>query len=348
MFLNQIDKRINIMNFGKINKYMLLGGGEMLCRFSLYLKQANKDVLVITSERHAEEIIKWDKEMLFKEFLSENKLDYYLVKDINNNKNVYKDISDDVLGLSFGAAWIFKKDIIDKFNGRLLNIHGTKLPRNRGGGGFSWIIMQQELCCYNTIHLVNEGVDRGAIIKFRSLFYPTSCRVPQDFYDYYIKTTCQFLQEFISDVDEEKEINPVSQQEYFSTYWPRLATDIHGYINWAWTLEQIEIFIHAFGDPHKGASTFINGTRVLIIDCFKSYTDGSFHPFQDGIVYRKNEDALYVSKTEGSLIISDIVDEKGKDAKGLIKLGSRLYTPQSYLEKALLYKAIYTPSGLKD
>ena len=36
-----------------------------------------------------------------------------------------------------------------------------------------------------------------------------------------------------------------------STYWPRIDTESHGWINWNWSGEEILNFIKAFDDPNK-------------------------------------------------------------------------------------------------
>ena len=43
------------MKFGKINNFLLFGGGDLLLKIALYLKSYNNKVCVITSERHFSE-----------------------------------------------------------------------------------------------------------------------------------------------------------------------------------------------------------------------------------------------------------------------------------------------------
>jgi hypothetical protein len=45
------------MNFGKINKIMLFGGGQIIARFASILDKYELESLIITSNRHAQEII---------------------------------------------------------------------------------------------------------------------------------------------------------------------------------------------------------------------------------------------------------------------------------------------------
>ena len=44
-----------------------------------------------------------------------------------------------------GARYIFKKNTIDNFFfNNLVNFHGTRLPLDSGGGGYSWNIMRED------------------------------------------------------------------------------------------------------------------------------------------------------------------------------------------------------------
>jgi len=130
-------------------------------------------------------------------------------------------------------------------------------------------------------------------------------------------------------------------------YWPRLNTDAHGYINWSNNVEDIERFICAFDDPYKGAITYLNNVEVKVKKVFSMKTDGIFHPFQSGIIYRIVDGIVMVAANSGSLGINEVLNEKGENVISTMTVGDRFYTPQAKLEKALQYRAIYTPSGLK-
>ena len=76
----------------------------------------------------------------------------------------------------------------------------------------------------------------------------------------------------------------MDQLEYLSIYWPRLSTEHHGYVDWSWSLKDIERFICAFDEPYPGASTYIGSRKVHLKEGYADFNDGLFHPFQsDGI-----------------------------------------------------------------
>jgi len=334
--------------FGVIDKYMLFGGGLLLASTVEQLKEQSVSIFVVTSQRHSKEVIFINsKEIAFVDFLKDEGVEYVISQDIAIDNKVLDFISDNTLGLSFGAAWIFKKNFIDRFHGNLLNLHGSKLPQDRGGGGFSWRILRGDTSGISLIHKIDTGVDTGDIVFSEEYTFPDNCRVPIDYQEYSIKKYKDLLDVFFKRVKNLKEFSVSIQQECFSSYWPRLFTDMHGYIDWSWKLVDIERFICAFDEPYVGASTFINDKKVRIKECCSWTDDGIFHPFQKGIIYRKNESSIFVAKEHGSLIINRVIDQQGNDIKKLLQVGDRFYTPKNILEEALQFRAIYTPTGLK-
>jgi methionyl-tRNA formyltransferase len=143
------------------------------------------------------------------------------------------------------------------------------------------------------------------------------------------------------------EFETTSQQEIFSTYWPRLNTFLQAWIDWRWDADQIERFICAFDDPYSGAQTMWRGNKVGLKKAVSHYEDGLFHPFQAGIVYRKNANWLCIATNRGSIVAEKAIDQNGSSMMDQIKVGDYLYT----LEDALSSRSdrvTYTPNGLKS
>jgi len=335
------------MKFSTKTSFMLLGGGQLLADLVFLLTGKGRKTLVVTSQRHMRERVTGRSGITtLKEFLISNDIRYYVSRDVNTDPSVIRRISRNVVGISLGAAWIFKNPFIKKFNGMLLNVHGTRLPQNRGGGIFSWQVLSNSRLGFAMVHQIQPGIDTGPILKYKEYFYPTSCRIPEDYQRVYNANTCGMVRDFLEDIKRGKDFRPLEQQEYFSTYWPRLNTEIHGYIDWDWPLKDIELFICAFDNPYKGASTFVEHKRVFLKDCLTDFSDGGFHPFQKGIIYRKTETALFVAAEAGTLIVRSIKDVNGRDIFGKMHIGTRFYTPHKFLEKSKQYHALYTHKGL--
>lgn len=335
------------MTFGQIDRVILFGGGRLLTSLCELLIEKGFDVSIITSERHLHENIGIRSNKTLCDYASDKNINLLASPDVCRDDKVKNMVSRNTLGISLGAAWIFKKSFIDLFKGRLLNLHGSRLPQNRGGGGFSWRIMRNDRLGFALIHQIDTGVDTGSIVKFREYLYPASCRLPIEYqmisHDQYL----DFLAEFIEEVRSETEFHTIEQPEYLSAYWPRLHTDSHAFIDWRWELSEIEQFINSFDDPYPGAITFLNGQQIRLKKCASIVSDGSFHPFQKGIVYKISGGMCFIAAGEGSLIVSAVTNDDGLSLIKKVKIGDRFFTPQQFLEEAMQYRAVYIPSGLK-
>jgi methionyl-tRNA formyltransferase len=155
------------------------------------------------------------------------------------------------------------------------------------------------------------------------------------------------LKELIQGVANGREFETTTQPDYLSSYWPRLSTDVHGYIDWDWELPEIVRFTRAFSDPYDGAKTFVRGTEVRLKQCTDQYSDGTFHPFQTGILYRMHEDRAHIATTEGTLIAGRVLNEDGDSVLENLSVGDRLYTPTEQLERARKTRAFVTPTGTR-
>lgn len=330
--------------FDRIEKIIFLGGSSILYEI---LKNIDNNIekVVFTSERFSEEIVDGKK---FTEQLQELNIKFYVVDNINNNEDITKEvIKNSTLGFSVSASWIIKQNIIDLFDGKLVNIHGARLPHFRGGGGASWNILQGNRLDGFVIHFITTGIDDGAIVDKQEFIFPDNCKRPIDFYSYKNKIMVKKSVDFINKVLNNELFGIYQQQEEFSSYWPRLNTDKHGFIDWNWSLNDIEKFINAFDEPYSGAITFCNGSQVRVKNVFINHSDGNFHPFQKGIIYRKNSQGYFVATEEGTLIIESLKGEEDKDLFDFIQCGDRLYTPQSKIDKSFSTRVFYNHQGLK-
>ena len=335
-----------LKNYGPINGIVLLGGGGLLRKLCLWAKSEGAPIKVITSPRHNNEII---NNQSLADFLLQKNVENISVDDISSEEvNSFLTGTNDYFYLSLGAAWIFKESVIKSlFNNRLLNEHGARMPQNRGGGGFSWQILMGNKFGFCVLHNVDGGIDTGEIIAFDEFLYPANFRKPIDFENYHIEKNLDFIINFIEKYRSKNlPLNPIVQSEYFSTYWPRLNTEINGWINWQLDPIDIERFICAFDEPYSGAQTLLNDNKVKIKNVSLSTQDSVFHPYQTGIVYRKHKSWICVALKDSSLIIEGLYDEQGKDILHSVSLGDRFTTPALLLENSFS-RPVYTSNGLK-
>ena len=333
----------------KIKNIVLLGGGKLLLDLARWAKsEYGIEVLVISSPRHSKEAIESNKTL--ENILKKENIKFIIVDDIKSKevKNNTEYLTD-TFYLSIGSAWIFSEDIINNlFNGKLFNLHGTRLPQNRGGGGFSWQIMMGNRLGFCQLHLIDGGIDTGNIVKTEEFLYPPACRIPKDYEEIYVKKNWEFVTNFIKDIKESGIVTQTQkQQEYLSSYFPRLNTFEHGWIDWNYYVSELERFICAFDDPYTGAKCLWGNKIVSLKKVSIDFSDQSFHPFQFGIVYRKNKDWLSICANGGTLIVEALRDENNLSLLEEIRIGDKLFTNLSKLDSRNK-RVIYTPKGIKN
>jgi len=342
---NNLKQSSKLTNFQEI---ILLGGGKLIIDLIFWCKSKNIKTKIITSPRHLKE---YHNNKLFISYLKEQKVNYLICDNINSKKvkNFLK-TSKNSLNLSCSAPWIFSKSNISSlFKSKLFNIHSTGLPQNRGGGGFSWQIMMGIKFGYCNLHLVDGGIDTGQIVEYEEFIFPATARKPIDFQNVANEKNFNFIKKFIKkNLFGNGNIKLTSQQNYLSTYWPRLNSEISSWINWSMEAIELEKFICAFDEPYNGAKTYVNNKNIVRIkDVILSSQDGPFHSYQNGIVYRKGLNWICVSLKNSTLIIKEVLDEKKNNIISKIKVGDRFASPVSKLQLSN-NRLIYTPSGIKN
>lgn len=250
------------------------------------------------------------------------------------------------LCFSVGAPWIFKASFLEKLGHDIYNLHGTHLPKNRGGTLFSWQILAGQRTGMCLLHQLTAGIDEGPVIAWEEFIYPGSCRKPIDFIKEYHTRNVSFLCQFIAQVVREGFTgDKLGQPPYLSSYFPRLLSLVNGWLDWSWNATELERFICAFDDPYAGARTRWRDKVVIVKDTFYQKMDGYGHPFQAGLVYRNNKKWLNVMANGGELLIGSIHDDKGENLLSRIKPGDRLYSlPQDVTDSKR--RVVKTSKGL--
>ena len=252
--------------------------------------------------------------------------------------------------MAFGAPWVFEKKTARLFrSGYLLDVMGVDLPRYRGGAHYTWQILHGNRQGAVNLQVVLGGKEtfhKGPIIK--ELRYPIlrTASEPIDYFNFCGEKELTFLVSFLHEAKAGKIFAPRELDESKSSYYPFLSTVHQGLIDWNWGGADIAVCIGAFGDPYKGASTYLDGKRVFLKGCTALKAEEKSHPFTAGIVVRKNSEGVFVAAKGALLRITRILDEKGRDIRAEVPLGSRFFTPSSELDKAMGFNATYGASGL--
>ena len=255
------------------------------------------------------------------------------------------------LFVGIGPRYIFKKNTIKIFQDNFINIHNSRLPLDAGGGAGSWSIMREDRISNMCIHLMTEDIDGGPIITNELSLYPKDCIIPIDFMRYASKRMNKFYESFMKKLINKSEFELRPQINYLSRYNPRLNTDISGFIDWNLNSYDLINFINAFDEPYKGASTYLNNNNFGKLYIKKAQLHGGDypnHPHMSGIVSRHDNKWLVVcTKSKHMILIEEIINSKGENIIGKIKVGDRFFTPFEKLNSAKSKRIYYNAFGLK-
>lgn len=337
------------INFGHISKFVLMGGGQCLFDAVAHLVAKNQQVSVITSSRHHNSPVNYNEQMLpLNAAVNLIGIECKLVNTVDDDCNLFNSIDKDAIAITPSAEWIFRQNIIDKFHGRIVNIHGTRLPEMKGGGGMSWNLMMGIREGGSTIHFVDEGIDTGDILMQDSYEFPLDARSLDEATAFAQKRNSNLMICFLDKLLANETFARQKQDSSSGSYWPRLKTDVHGLINWSWSAHEISSFVAAFGQPYKGASTFLGENRIRVLKTNVVSESCRFHPFQYGIVFRISHSGLHVACKHGELVIEKVCNESGEPVAFGNLLGRRFHTPSVYLEAAMRTRVVFKPASEFD
>ena len=240
-------------------------------------------------------------------------------------------------GFALSCRSILRKNIIDFFDEKVFNIHPTYLPNERGGGTFSWRILNGINEISATIHRIDEGIDSGNILLQMKENLQGHHHKP---YDFLIRTNLLYIKLidiFLDKIPSIMKLNGIKQDNSKSTYFPRLITEINGIIDWSLSGVFIERTIRAFSHPYSGSFTYINGNRIFIMDSFFEESNHNMHPLMYGKVigYTSNDLPKVVVK-DGYICVSSIKTSEGvvQHPKELINCPGQLYSTKGEIEMA--------------
>ncbi|MBV9988024.1 MAG: hypothetical protein JO301_10110 [Chitinophagaceae bacterium] len=228
--------------------------------------------------------------------------------------------------ISIGCRNIVKKDFLETFKNKVLNIHTTPLPRYRGAANDSWMILNGEwgTTQFGCMHYIDEGIDTGAIVAKSYYSIPDKC-YPIHVFKARMNTFKDLLVLGLRNLATPG-FAPEIQKTGEATTFPRLYTPKDGKINFKdFSGQETVKFIYAFGYPFSGAFCNLD-TRKINVLAADFYTDQQFHSFANGLIFGKNESGQYkVVVNGGYLLIRSIeVDGEPIAQNKVFKLGRYL------------------------
>ena len=146
-------KKIKIVVF-------ISGTGSNLKNLIIFSKRKNYEVkLVISNKRNAKGLI------FAKQYKIPTKI-YYLKKSSKDEKKILDILKKKKIKLICLAGFmkILSSNVIKKFNGKIINIHPSLLPKYKGLNTHARVLNNKEKYSGCTVHFVNSKLDSGKII----------------------------------------------------------------------------------------------------------------------------------------------------------------------------------------
>lgn len=84
--------------------------------------------------------------------------------------------------ISYGYRFIIKKDFIEKYDNRIINLHISYLPWNKGADPNLWSFLEDTPKGV-TIHLIDEGIDTGKILLQKKIKFDEEKETLKTSYD---------------------------------------------------------------------------------------------------------------------------------------------------------------------
>lgn len=312
------------MKIYKIKNVLILGGDQITLGILPYIKK-HFNYLILSSKRNLSTTING---ITLEKYFNDNYINFKKINYLNNSLDFIKKFnSKNSIYLCMSSPWIIKRENIMKIKSLILNSHGTRLPEYRGGASFSWMVMNRVRFGFNNLYILDEKIDTGKIIFYDEFLYPHDLNSPKAYFDYYAQKQINFLKlQFLKFKDGISNISPFKQTEYMSSYFPRLNSDLHGWVDWSLNYEDLSFFINSFGVPHKGCCTYYNNIKVHLRKVSPNYEDVKFNSYKSGLIYRKGPSWVCVAGTNGSLIIEEVF-HRNKNIIQDLKIGDRFHTP---------------------
>lgn len=138
----------------------ILFGGPQRERVVLSLRDAGHDVSRVIAPAQQNQRLRVSVEAL--------RLAGFVVIEMSRLEvSQLQPIRDDEILFSVGFPYLLSRELLDRFSVSL-NLHPTMLPKYRGPTSGAYIIMNNEKQSGVTAHLIDEGMDTGAVVCQRT------------------------------------------------------------------------------------------------------------------------------------------------------------------------------------
>jgi len=160
---------------------------------------------------------------------------------------------------------ILRREHIDVAKEIAVNLHMAPLPEYRGCNQFSFAIIEEKKLFGTTLHRLEEGIDKGAIIAERRFEIPDDITVKR-LYDLTVKHSVElFSEEIVNILRGEFDLLPqekLIKERGTSLHYRKEIEDLRK-IDLSWSTEKIERYVRATSMPGFKPPYILLGERKI-------------------------------------------------------------------------------------
>ncbi|MGA4604081.1 methionyl-tRNA formyltransferase [Pseudoalteromonas maricaloris] len=196
----------------------------------------------------------------FSALCSDNGINYTPFQKINDHISEIEKLDFDVLFV-VGISQLVSERIIDSAKAGAIGFHPTQLPKGRGRAPIAWLVDEVQDGAA-TFFVLEEEADSGAVFEqecFEVIEADTARSVEGKLLDAMAIALDRLLPKI-----KRGEWRPVPQDEALATEYAIRKPD-DGLISWSLPAHKIDRLIKAASEPHPGAFTFFEETKIKIL-----------------------------------------------------------------------------------
>ncbi|RPI15683.1 MAG: methionyl-tRNA formyltransferase [Ignavibacteriae bacterium] len=165
--------------------------------------------------------------------------------------------------LVIGWYYMIPSSIRDIATKGCIGMHGSLLPKYRGGAPLVWAIINGEQETGISMFYLDDGIDDGDIIAQEKITIEPEDTI-KTMIDKMTVCSLSLIENYLPRISNGTAPR-IKQDNSKATYVPQRKPE-DGLINWDWDVKKIKNFIRAQTKPYPGAFTIINEKKVTIWD----------------------------------------------------------------------------------
>lgn len=301
-----------------IKKILFIGSKSLGLNFLKMLYDLSKptEIIALTIDDSKDERSVFNSFIEFGDFVG---LSVKIISKPSKLETIVKEVKPDICFV-VGWYWIISPDILKAVKFGFVGIHASLLPKYRGFAPLVWAIINGEKKTGVTLFYFDEGVDNGDVVDQYKIDIDDNDNISV-LLDKTNRAVIKLLQRNINNIllgQNNRYPQDSSNASYCSQRKP-----IDGLINWNGSSKHIHRLIRAISPPYPCAFTYLNNTKLLIVESELYNTQYFGIP---GLVVKVYNDSVLVTCGEGALMIKKIKLLEGNivNASSILKYGDRL------------------------